>query len=94
MGGPVAIDRKKWSSGPMVEAVEALKAMFLVENGSSGLGKRRNLSEIRPIEGSDPNVPILCPMESVWASETRQARLERVNGAMDYLNPPYFQHQE
>lgn len=31
------------------------------------------LSEIRPIriEGSDPNVPILCPMESVWASETR-----------------------
>lgn len=31
------------------------------------------LSEIRPIriEGSDPNVPILCPMESVWAYETR-----------------------
>lgn len=92
----MAIDRKKWSSGPMVEAVEALKAMFLVENGSSGLGKRTNLSEIRPIriEGSDPNVPILCPMESVWASETRQARLERVNGAMDYLNPRYFINKE
>lgn len=59
----MAIDRKKWSSGPMVEAVEALKVMFLVENGSSGLGKRTKWSEIRPIriEGSGPNVPILCP---------------------------------
>lgn len=36
------------------------------------------LSEIRPIriEGSDPNVPILCPMESVRASETRKPCLK------------------
>lgn len=59
---------------------EALKAMFLVENGSSGLGKRTNLSEIRPIriEGCDPNVPIICPMGLLDFEF-----IERVNGAMD-----------
>lgn len=34
---PVAIDRKKWSSGPTVEAVKALKTMFLVENFWTGI---------------------------------------------------------
>ena len=32
----------------MVEAVEALKAMFQVENGSSGLGKRTKAFERNP----------------------------------------------
>lgn len=80
----MAIDRKKWSSGPMVEA---LKAMFLVDL----LGVQKLLSEIRPIriEGSDPNVPILCPMESVWASETSNLLKESTEKWI-IMNPRYF----
>lgn len=78
----MAIDRKKWSSGPMVEA---LKAMFLVENGSSGLGKRTKAFERNPAyTGSDPNVPILWPME---ASETRNfGKSQRSSGPRYFLN--------
>lgn len=71
----MAIDRKKWSSGPMVEA---LKAMFLVENGSSGLGKRTKWSEIRPIRAA-----ILMSRFYVLWRPLRQGIFERVNGAVD-----------
>ncbi|KAG8382829.1 hypothetical protein BUALT_Bualt05G0119100 [Buddleja alternifolia] len=58
--------------------VEALKAMFLVENGSSRLGKRTKSSKIRPIRAA-----ILMSRFYVLRRPLRQGIFERLNGAVD-----------